>query len=181
VRSASPDPLSQMACVMRQGLLNSVGVAGFDSISLRGINERGDAVGAGFVSGEGVSRLFWPSKGGLRILGGDSAATDINNRGTVVGYRLRESGVAATAWNKTGPISLSLDGDSAPFRLNSRDEVVGWNANQALYWNLQTRALVRFGRADELTLATDINDRGEIVGSISTDRQQDMVIWRVKR
>ena len=125
------------------------------------------------------------SEGHLRVLSRpeigyvERAATAINTRGEIVGFAShRDQFQGATIpspliWSRRGkPRELSHDGMTYPTKINGSGEIVGhakWGEFLGFYWNGKIWA-------DRGYYATDINDRGWVVGE-SFDRGTAM-LWR---
>jgi probable HAF family extracellular repeat protein len=147
--------------------------AGDDSVAWA-INDRGHVVGTR-ASGEA---FLWRN-GRITDLG-TFAPTDINNRDEVVGFRWDDNGTHAVHWRDGVRTDLaSTGGTSYATAVNDRGEVVGWTAEpdrptRASSWEDGDLTLV----GEEGTTATDVNNRGQIVGSASTFDQVAVRWWR---
>ena len=109
----------------------------------------------------------------------DAWATDINDRGQVVGsasvFQLKGSWVYPCVWEKTGELRLPLGAGSNVYSegrsINNRGQVVGGNpyGNEAFIWDTVkgTRYLSDLIIAPgwNLSMAQGINDSGQIVGT----------------
>jgi probable HAF family extracellular repeat protein len=137
------------------------------------INDRGRIVGDSSLSGDTTSHAFLYKRGRMiDLLPGpaNSFATDINNRGEVVGTL----GVRAFVYRRGRVTQISLGGPtSTAFGINDRGDVVGWSELAAGRPNVFHAFLYRDGRtidltpnlpADRSSIAHDINDRGVVVG-----------------
>lgn len=133
---------------------------GDDSIAWA-INDRGHVVGT-----RGGEAFLW--RDGRTTGLGAFAPTDINNRDEVVGYRWDEAGTRAVLWRDGVRTDLGTapGGQSYAAAVNDRTEVVGWSAVgeegalRAFSWRNGVTTLI----GEDHSLATDINNRGQIVG-----------------
>jgi probable HAF family extracellular repeat protein len=142
--------------------------------NVRAVNDRGDMVGGRVFAGTLTHPFLWRS-GKLTDLGelkptndGSGEATDINNRGEIVGISNTESKTPpvrerAFIWRNGVMTALfSLDTESFASAINDRGQVVGSYAvggvSHAFLW--QNGVLTDLGPGT----AVDINDRGQIAG-----------------
>src|SRR5215217_845868 len=140
------------------------------------INERGDVVGWRYIDSwtELETHGILLTKNGERSVLSDFAAEDINNRGIVVGgqrkpYMGGTWGVPAI-WRKSGVQALSYWGGASS--VNARGWTVGTiypdgipSYGTGFVWSNKTQSPV-FLTPDEASTAVDINDRGDIVGTL---------------
>jgi probable HAF family extracellular repeat protein len=158
---------------------NLVGLGGTFDGALA-INNAGQAVGESHLSGNGSEHAVrWEGTNPIDLgtLGGDlSAAHDINNRGQIVGAAnlTTRGAIHATIWNDGAPIDLGTFGE----RLVSADAIndKGQIAINALDFSDRVHAFLwENGTANELTVsyanvdveALDINERGQVVGTVT--------------
>jgi probable HAF family extracellular repeat protein len=156
------------------------GTCGFPTL----INSRGQVVGQSDVAGDASFHAFFWQSGTLRDLGtfggNYAAATWLNDAGDVVGWATPPGDQTAQAflWNNGVMTNLGTlpgypcsDADA----INSRGQVVGGASDcltsdtRAFLWEqggpmVDLNRLVAPGSALQLTIAYDINDRGEIAG-----------------
>lgn len=162
------------AFIWRRGVLTDLGGVG-DRVAL-GINNRSQVIGSRYTSG-GPRGFLW-RRGALTdlgTLGGDeSAVSDINDRGQIVGSSTTATGSRrAFLWQRGRMVNLgTLPGgtDSAAVAVNERGQIVGWSttaggANHAVLW--QRGVLTDLGVLSRGggSVAADINERGRVVGS----------------
>ena len=189
----------ERAIIVRDGEINEASAslgARFQSFG-RGINDAGQIVGSGYPDGSdafyGPTAVFWDGTG-IRKLGNlpggrDSAATDINDKGEVVGYSdapptyglYRET--HAVMWGTTGIVDLGglfKGADSQANAINNFGQVVGYSDfNQyrsdehATLWN-QGNIIDLSAGSQYSSEAYDINDLGQIVGV----ENQKAVLWQ---
>lgn len=153
---------------------------GGDWSSALSINNRGDIVGIARTADGSYHAVLWPAGGAIQdlgTLGGErSEATDINDRGQVVGFSYIPGGYETHAfvWTQQDGMrdlgTLSGGSMSMAEAINNRGEIVGVSTSAdgqslAVLWTAQE------GIRDLGTLpggsasgATEINDRGQIVG-----------------
>jgi uncharacterized membrane protein len=149
-----------------------------------GINARGDVVGMRASPGFEFAMLF-PRRGTPVVLGAQTAE-DINNAGTVAGRAPTSLWPSnATLWTNKGLVQAPSADTTIAVALNER----GWAAgirfgsdapNASFFWDGSGNTLVNLAPEAVSSEALDINDRGQIVGTIGTITQsQQLVIWRV--
>lgn len=138
--------------------------AGDNSVA-RAINDRGHVVG---TRGSGEAFLWRDG----RVSGlGTFTPTDVNNRDEVVGYRSDEAGTRAVLWRRGHLVELAtpLGGLSYASAVNDRGVVAGWTntgadaPSRASSW----RDGVPTPLGGDYSLAFDVNDRGQVVGSVA--------------
>jgi probable HAF family extracellular repeat protein len=152
------------------------------------LNNRGQVVGVGLVTGDAYQRAFIWQNGSLRDLGGslggnNTAVEAINENGESVGagFLPGETTFHATLWRQVGKITdLGVLGQhqcSFASSINVTGEVVGaslsgctFDANtSAFLWArgsiVDLNTLIPAGAALHLQWARGINDRGEIAGT----------------
>jgi probable HAF family extracellular repeat protein len=150
-----------------------------------GLNNRGQMTGTMTLPGDSTFHPFLWDRGVLTdvgTLGGDDGnAEAINDTGEVVGFAGNQGNQAALAflWKRGVMINLgTVDGDqcSAAHGLNATGQVVGESAVDctfstvhAFLWEnggpmIDLNTLIPPGSGMQLTVASSINDRGEIDG-----------------
>lgn len=156
---------------------------------VRGINERGTAVGT-IKTLEGEKHAFvWNARDGMQILeGATSVALDINDDGVVVGFeRSRVAAGAPCAWIPTSggycqPINfggaLSIEGRA--YAVNSTGLAVGRiHGSRPMRWDATGGLQVLPGIGDTYAgWAHDVNDAGDIVGCLTGFEGGIAVVWR---
>ena len=156
------------ACAYVRGELRT-----FNGVVASGINDHGDAVGFD-VNDDNETAFSWPRRGGVVPLG-PNTAEDINNAGTIVG----RSGPFAVAWSRHGVRRTAPRLDTVAVAINASGWVAGTEfgeaAPRAFAWEPATNLFVHLG--PEGSMANDINNRGEVVGTSNGDA----VIWRLRR
>jgi uncharacterized membrane protein len=132
------------------------------------INDRGHVA---VTRGDGEA-LLWRN-GRITDLGAFTP-TDVNNRDEVVGYRSDETGTWAVLWRHGVRVDLETPpgGHSVALGINDRTEVAGWTTANA---DAPTRASVWRHRVPttiggDYSVATDVDDRGQVVGSAELDQ-----------
>lgn len=171
---------SESAFLWSGGVMTKLPLYYSTSASATAINDAGQVVG-NWQAGTSIYGAFLYSKGAATILdanprGNDTWASEINDSGLIVGTNdlLSRLGFSrACFWTEgrqtllTVPVSAGLRGDdSSATAVNNRGEIVvcTQGGRAFLYANGEMNGLVSpFG----WTAATDINDRGQIVGSAS--------------
>lgn len=135
------------------------------------INDRGHVVG---IRADGEAFLW---RAGRTVDLGAFVPTDVNNRDEVTGYRFDGTGPRAVFWRGGKRIDLRtpLGGQSYAGAVNDRSEVVGWISAadgplRASAWHGGALTVLGTG------VATDVNDRGQVVGSTG-DTEQFAVRW----
>ncbi|MGB2714140.1 MAG: hypothetical protein WBC51_08185 [Vicinamibacterales bacterium] len=177
------------ACAMHNGVV-TVWTCELDSCAqgARGINARGDA--AGWRSSPDVElAMFFPRDGEAVVLEsppgamfGPLTAEDINDAGTIAGRAPTDiSAAAATLWTSTGLVQEPSAASSVAWAVNARGWTAGvrFDGDDAFFWDGSESGLVLLAPDSTTSEATDINDRGEIVGSVTSGFQRLLVIWRV--
>jgi probable HAF family extracellular repeat protein len=142
-----------------------------------GINRNDDVVGQ-YWSGAGF-HAFLIRNGVFRDLGtlgrGNSSATAINDRGVVVGSsELPQDGVAHAFVYRDGVMrdlgTLPGAEDSQALAINNRGVIVGYSGTTFDDWTAfiadEHGAMRRLLRAAGRSVATGINDRGAVVGTL---------------
>jgi probable HAF family extracellular repeat protein len=152
-----------------------------------GVNAVGVAVGEADLGGGGMRAVRWTAGGSLVDLGlgVGSTAADINDGGTIVG----SSGDDAFVRSPSG--SVKILPPAAPGTLfqaanavNTRGDVVGWvvtsgTLEQAVLWAAPAYQPVTLSqRPEDEVFATDINDRGVVVGFARYRYITQALLWR---
>jgi probable HAF family extracellular repeat protein len=171
VRSASAVSIYQVM---------DLGTLGGTASVARAINDRGQVVGESTIN-SGENHAFIWENGRMRDLGlfpGDlfAAASDINNRGQVVGAGAADFSPHALLWENGRVIDLGGTFSQA-FAINNRGQIVGVTSGGAALWQngvLHNLASLSGGGSE----AFDINDKGVIVGySTTATGESHAVMW----
>jgi probable HAF family extracellular repeat protein len=160
---------------------------GFNDVQANMINSKSTAVGVASGYDSAGNSAFYPilyQNGKLKFLGGDGvigSASDVNNRGKIVGYVSPDgiSGGTVPALLATdGYTDLgNLGGDGGANAINGNSQVVGYSYTgegsdspaHAFYWE-EGDITDLGGLADDgSSYALDINDDGLIVGASTQD------------
>lgn len=185
-----PSATGLNACAMHGGVL-TVWTCGLDSCGqgASGINERGDAAGFRF-SPDFELAMFFPRDGEQVVLDaapgalfGFATAEDINNAGTIAGRApTTVSSSAPTLWTNSGLVQVSGAVSGVAWAVNARGWTAGvrFDGDDAFFWDGTESAPVLLAPDAMTSDATDINDRGEIVGTITSGALRPLVIWRVR-
>jgi len=178
--------------------VRDLGTFGGPSAVVYALNDLGQVAGTASTAGNGPFHAFrWSRQTGLVDLNspgvGNSIATDINNKGQVVGVA-RFGGVLperAFRWSPhTGMVNLGALGptsSSVAFGINDAGTAVGWSdeasgprLTQVTKWPAGGGGPIALnGFPSIASLAEDINNAGQIVGSAAFDtRLSDQAfIW----
>jgi uncharacterized membrane protein len=148
----------------------------FDRSEAHAVNDEGVAVGAGWV-GTVSDAVAWAPDGTVRSLGlgPDSVATDIADDGTIVGTRRGPAGDEGVVIDgETGavePLPRAHPGAAQGVgAVNDRGDVVGYEVTGGftpVLWKApdHTPVVLSSPVTGGFTTASDINDRGDVVGS----------------
>lgn len=177
----SPIVWDGSACAFRGGIFEQWSCQGdeyeeYCGQIATGINERSDIVGQRFTNfASGSSRgqswaVIFPMEGGEVVLDRGTNALGINNRGTIIGQQYADGSLAAIVWTRSGLQRLPATGWSEATAINSRGWIVGGNR----LWKSPTASPIPLDGG-----ATDLNDRGQIVGVIGSF-PHEVVIWTAK-
>ncbi|MCA9945973.1 MAG: hypothetical protein KC449_20965 [Anaerolineales bacterium] len=175
-----PPPFTHIfhAFLWEDGTMIDLGTFGYHSIA-SAINESGQIVGRSSYNPSSVPTHAFLWENGvmtdLGTLGGfTSSASDINNRGQIVGYSFDSQNVShAVLWEDGTVIDLgSLGGSiSVAYAINNRGQVVGCSQtaaglDHAFLWENGVMTDLSNNEEDR-SCAYDINNRGQIVGVIN--------------
>ena len=137
------------------------------------INDRGDVVGRSATAQNEMHSFLWRD-GVMTDIGGAVRAVDINDHGQVVGDGYSAAGnLHAFLWNRGAVVDLSPTAIwSLAGAVNQRGQVagtIGYASDQhAAVWQDGTMTdlgtLPRPGYSTSFSSASDINDRGQVVG-----------------
>lgn len=193
LRPAGPGrPPESTAVWQPSGTVTELGTLGGATATGADINGSGVVVGTSETA-DGSHRAFaWRAGEGMTDLGtlggAGSRATAVNDRGDVVGAAATAGGTGhAVLWRRGRAIDLGTLGgpDSWATAVNERGDVVGVSLTatgerHAFLWRgghmVDLGALAGVGEST----ATDINDRGQVVGSVGTGMEQRAVLWTVR-
>jgi len=154
----------------------------FDGIYALGINDSGQIIGAGRLSGGPLQPIFWASPTGdpTALQTGAfsfAAAQAINNAGQMVGYA---GGLqVALLWSSPNASPTVLPNGGIPFvsafGINDSGQIVGFgrqdsaSPHRALFWASPTSNPIPLHAdfpSSSSIIANDINNAGQIVGEI---------------
>jgi probable HAF family extracellular repeat protein len=173
-------PLVRSASAVSIYQVTDLGTLGGTASVARAINDRGQVVGESTIN-SGENHAFIWENGRMRDLGlfpGDlfAAASDINNRGQVVGAGAADFSPHALLWENGRVIDLGGTFSQA-FAINNRGQIVGVTSGGAALWQngvLHNLANLSGGGSE----AFDINDKGVIVGySTTATGESHAVMW----
>ena len=190
------------ACVVRGGLLLEVPIPPPSPWShADGINERGDVVGAANIERDGFDEargFIFDAGGRLTWLGGDAGgfatSTDINDTGMVVGDDTRD----AVFWERADrmvrlpPVVDNNLRSSVALALNNQGLIVGgqtprgtdpfFDRRLGVLWDPPRREGLSLGTLGFASIARDINDRGQIVGTstVTHGGESHAVMWTLQ-
>jgi hypothetical protein len=157
-------------------------------VFVRGINEQGDAVGTNSsFSDDTEYATLWPAGGGEIVIAAGSTADDINDQGLILG-RPVFAPIYPVLWSKDGEIAATTTLSAQPRGLNSRGWAVGstyppdfvQEPPRAFLWDPKKGVVIIL--SPTASDASDINDRGEIVGTIGNPFRGEVLqgaIWRI--
>ena len=124
--------------------------------------------------------MLFPRRGVPTVLADGALAENINNAGMIVGRSVTNQPIA---WTRNGAIhTIDLPVASA-LDVNARGWVTGVDQgsgfDRAFFWDPSSGAFAHL--AWQESVATDINDRGEVTGAIEAGRHlAHGAIWRVR-
>jgi probable HAF family extracellular repeat protein len=171
-----------------EGEMKDLGTLGgfgtlFSTVSVNGLNNRGQAIGLSPLTGDQIAHPFLWDDGKLIDLTAQSGglivtANALNDAGEIVGNAVFPNGASDAYLWKDGAVTdlgtLAGDCGSEPFAINSRGQVVGQsfscvsNAVRTFLWEngsiVDLNALIPPNSGWQLVEAFAINDRGEIGG-----------------
>jgi len=141
------------------------------------LNNHGTVVGEVYDQQGRYSAFLWDAVRGMQVIGprdGASIALAINDAGDVLVQSFSPVGIFLRQDRKLSPVELSAEFASQPLALNNCDVLVGQygaasDFNHAFVWDRKNgfrdlNTMVSARQDWTLESATDINDRGEIVG-----------------
>ena len=185
-------PASQLrAVVWQDGHMVDLGVDKDDIDNYLRINSSGQVIGQAWE--DFVASPFLWRQGYLTILdslgGLDSDIAEINNRGDIVGWSQDRNGMQhAAIWTDGSVVDLGVLVDSAlrsiALQINNRGQVVVTAFEQSPLRG--TLYLYRKGKVTELgslgggfAWATDINEKGQVVGSsVTSHGDTHAMLWQ---
>jgi probable HAF family extracellular repeat protein len=161
----------------------------FDQSVAAAVNDRGVAVGNATIDGQ-THAVLWKPNGRARLLGlgAGSAATDIADGGTIVGYRPGASGVIE-AFVRDGATGAVTDLPPAfpgaghyATAVNERGDVVGYATPERwapVLWEAPYHEPVVLSERAGQTIPSDINERGDVTGTWFSIRIfSTALVWR---
>jgi probable HAF family extracellular repeat protein len=164
-------------------------LTGGESSYATGINNNGQVVGQA-ASSAGFRAFLWSATGGMINLGTPvgsnfSYATGINDSGQVVGYATVGSTPIAFQWDsKTGMTALPIVANTSrsyAYAINEKGQIVGYadigtDASTATRWQGQ-QSPAELGNRGLSSIATGVNNQGQVVGQIATVDGFRAVLW----
>ena len=157
----------------------------------RAVNDRGVVVGEGWVT-PGTSRAtLWDARGRAHDLGiGDgSSATDINDRGQVVGHASDPLGDRAFVVSLgSAPVFLPPAPGTDPHHeiataINERGDVAGYGRYSGtallapVVWRGRSHAPERLPAPNTYHSVVDINEQGTVLGNVGDAEGYRAVVW----
>lgn len=189
------------AVVWENGTVRDLGTLPGDLFSWGwNVNNRGQIVGYSFsLPWHERGRAFLWERGKMHPLlplpgfsGDNDVAISINEKGQIVGASgpSFESPVYATLWENGNSTPIALGAYGSGLAINDKTQVTGihWNADfsyaQAFFWEKGELTLLASVGVGPVTLGTDINNHGQIVG-VSLDDFTDVthstaILWENK-
>jgi probable HAF family extracellular repeat protein len=163
--------------------VRDIGTLGGSESSAFHVNDLGQVVGQSTLrASNNVHAFLWSQKTGILDLGalpprpGESAATDINNQGQVVGASQVNGQNHAVLWSrKTGLLDLgALPGatQTSASAINEAGVVTGISGNQAFLWS-RSSGMIGLGAG---TAGFFINAAGQVAGT-ATNANGATVSW----
>jgi probable HAF family extracellular repeat protein len=169
------------------------------------INDAGQVVGSGYTSDNAAEHAFlWTPGQGMRDLGTlggtSSGASAVNNAGQVVGQSGRPTGGShaflwtpsggmqdlGSAWWGGGPLGVEAEAaKSGAVDINDAGHIVGWSElfdsplGPYLHAILWRPALADYGAGWRTSVASGINNAGQVVGSSETSTRQGIQAFLV--
>src|SRR5688572_2397994 len=169
--------VSMGAPVDAQSAFIDVGTLGFGSSYLLAVNNHNEAVGYSEVSGLDSNRAMLWRDGQLIDLGVLpglmlSAAVDINDRGQIVGWssEYQYAGRRPVLWEDGHAIDITPPGygTCSALGINKRGDIAGACDSLPGVWRDGTFTLLPTLPGAPFGVASDINDRGVVVGTLGT-------------
>jgi probable HAF family extracellular repeat protein len=188
VSASSPDPNTGAypvsAFLWDNGKMTNLGtLGGTELFELMCANNAGQVAGGSTLAGDQIMHAFLWDTGSMHdlgTLGGTfSTASWLNNAGEVVGGATTpgDASFHATLWRNGQIVDLgTLEGDCASFALanNAQGQILGESyscdgpVQRTFLWDkgeiIDLNSVIPVGSNLQLAWATNINDRGEIVG-----------------
>jgi len=194
-RVASPSGLGERAFLWSNGVIQDLGTLGGRWSWAGGINNAGQIVGGSTINesdryGWPYERAFVWQDGVMTPLpvpgGGASGASDINDAGVIVGAAATADGERRACLWEEGSITYlgTLGGWSSALAINESGQVVGYseisagsNQHHAFLW--EDGVMMDLGTlGGDLSLASDINDLGQVVGPAETaEGKRHAFLW----
>jgi probable HAF family extracellular repeat protein len=133
------------------------------ALAILAINDRGVAVGsAAAEEGGGTAPTVYRDGAAAHLPGiAEGVAYAINDNGRIVGSA---SGLGPFLFVDGKAVSLGAEGGNA-YAVNNADQVVGLVSDKAVLWTAGAATDLEALPGDGYSWASDINDRGEVVGS----------------
>ena len=90
--------------------------------------------------------------------------------------------VRLTVRTSKGLVQVPTDALTVARAINARGWTAGvrFDGDDAIFWDGSANVPVLLAPDAATSEATDINDRGEIVGTVTSGFQRQLVIWRIR-
>jgi len=143
------------------------------------INDHGEVVGMGRTAAGEAVPIYWSADTGfIKIVDLPGTAIDINDKGQVVGYFFRDFALVGFLWTREGGVKEL--GTLQPTAINNHGVIVGQCESEGPDPCVVSRGGVRRLHVTPggSGFVTDINEAGDIVGTVSQGSQSNGAVWR---